>query len=807
MLTSLPTFQLTDSYPTPLILIPRLTGSTFQPMIPLLRYPIILLICSTLFPAYDSNFKSPNSFEGLQSPTRITMARRPKRARLYLNNHISRSQALAYLAQNEINQATVPAVQVEDSQSEATDVHHDQDEGDSVGKMLFEDDSDSSAGSAASIRDSVGEESFQDGRFPGEDLPAGDSYSPEQQLHVMLGGDFVVEDDKSSQDEAVDSLDEDSCFEDLIELDTQEQAMLDLLQLCQDAGTSLQFFDNLVTTLRRHGRKGFDIRKASKRQTFLDNLRKKISCPRPIITAVGSHQVPKFNLLEQIIDLLESVIFDDIGNLCVNLSLDERFSPYKPTGADCFVEVFASRWYSSTNQEFITDHDLEFLLPLIFYIDETGTDAFQRYPLEPLMFTFALIRRHMREKSGAWRHAGFVPKVSNYDSSLEGLQMYHDCLSAILVDLEELQANPPTVLLNLGGVRKRVKLILEVAFVMGDQKSQDNLCGRKLSNSGGAARIHRGCMCSFLHGSDSSTKCQPVSKIILDRLRDISFEDAVNSAAMASVDTKLPSDVRGNVEKRKNAVTFIKRRSRIARDILGRTYTMHAIRNAFDRLSFGTNYNKRYAATLDDPLHFCNSGLFQYMGQVAYLGMQDKEREELESIVLSQIRGVRCSVRSDYPRGRYSKGFSNMTLLTADEKVGMNFTMLLALHNDDAKAILEKAVQRQQTKYMTFHIPKNTMKHEEEKAPPKHTPRTDSATMKGRGKGKSNHSSSKRKKKLSLVSLADPQELLRFPWRNHLYFARESADNNFWPRTASSSCCFVPPSEEAWIVFPFGAGL
>jgi hypothetical protein len=45
----------------------------------------------------------------------------------------------------------------------------------------------------------------------------------------------------------------------MIELDAQEQAMLDLLQLCQDARTSLQFFDNLVTTLRCHGRKGFDI--------------------------------------------------------------------------------------------------------------------------------------------------------------------------------------------------------------------------------------------------------------------------------------------------------------------------------------------------------------------------------------------------------------------------------------------------------------------------------------------------------------------------------------------------------------------
>jgi hypothetical protein len=132
---------------------------------------------------------------------------------------------------------------------------------------------------------------------------------------------------------------------------------------------------------------------------------------------------------------------------------------------------------------------------------------------------------------------------------------------------------------------------------------------------------------------------------------------------------------------------------------------MHAIRNAFDRLRFGSNHNGIFAATLDDPLHFCNSGLFAYMGQVAYLGMQAKEREQFESLLLAQLRGIRSSVRSDYPKGRYAIGCTNMTLLTGDEKVGMIFTMLLALHNDEAKAIVEKAVERQQVKYMTFHVP------------------------------------------------------------------------------------------------------
>jgi hypothetical protein len=100
----------------------------------------------------------------------------------------------------------------------------------------------------------------------------------------------------------------------------------------------------------------------------------------PVITVVGTHQFPEFNLLEQIIDLLKLGLFNDVANICVNLSPDKQFSTFKArTAADCFVEVFASRWYRSTDKESIKDHDLEFLLPLVFYIDETGTDVFQWY--------------------------------------------------------------------------------------------------------------------------------------------------------------------------------------------------------------------------------------------------------------------------------------------------------------------------------------------------------------------------------------------------------------------------------------------
>jgi hypothetical protein len=128
----------------------------------------------------------------------------------------------------------------------------------------------SGAMSDGASRDSNSDSEFSpEGRWHAcDNLPAGDSCPLEQQLHVMLGGES---DDKRSQGEEDNKMqdnerdagvgadgmrhDKSEAAEARIEKDDQEEAMLDLLQLCQDAGTSLQFFDKLVAILRRHGKK------------------------------------------------------------------------------------------------------------------------------------------------------------------------------------------------------------------------------------------------------------------------------------------------------------------------------------------------------------------------------------------------------------------------------------------------------------------------------------------------------------------------------------------------------------------------
>jgi hypothetical protein len=215
----------------------------------------------------------------------------------------------------------------------------------------------------------------------------------------------------------------------------------------------------------------------------------------PIISQVGNLQVPHFDILSQIRDLLGSFVFNDLNNLCVNLDPGQPYKVFTPTEDDKFVEMCAQKWYKQTYADFVNDPQKQFLLPLIFYIDETGTGVFQRYPLEPLMFTLGILRNFIRERSSSWRHASFIPKVAKAKSDIESLQLYHDCMAMVLSTLKPLQYDPPLEWLQFGdkpSVQK--ELILQVCLFMGDQKSQDNIVGRKLNNSGWAGRSHRGCM-------------------------------------------------------------------------------------------------------------------------------------------------------------------------------------------------------------------------------------------------------------------------------------------------------------------------
>ena len=131
----------------------------------------------------------------------------------------------------------------------------------------------------------------------------------------------------------------------------------------------------------------------------------------------------------------------------------------------------------STGQTYIN-----WLLPVCFYNDKTGVGAIEgKYTLEPLMFSICVIRQKHRQNANAWRHVGFVPNYhngtsddGNNNNAEQALALFHELLGVLLNDFEQLQANPPLLSLNLFGRQVQIRPILEVAFVIGDQLSQDS---------------------------------------------------------------------------------------------------------------------------------------------------------------------------------------------------------------------------------------------------------------------------------------------------------------------------------------------
>ena len=74
-------------------------------------------------------------------------------------------------------------------------------------------------------------------------------------------------------------------------------------------------------------------------------------------------------------------------------------------------------------------------------------------------------------------------------------------------------------------------------IIMGDQLSQDTICCRRKANSGGAGRVHRSCMCSYVSTDDHISECKAVPKELIDSLVTFStrsmedFEDIVDQEA------------------------------------------------------------------------------------------------------------------------------------------------------------------------------------------------------------------------------------------------------------------------------------
>ena len=435
---------------------------------------------------------------------------------------------------------------------------------------------------------------------------------------------------------------------------------------------------------------------------------------RTFLRSRATHPVVSFSFVRQLQELLDTeAYFKDTRLLQVNESCP--WLPYHYDDSQPIDDLLSGNWYRATiislgldnlhSKEDWVSRGKPFCLPIMLYIDKTGTDAMCKYPLEPLLFTIGLFRRPMRVLNTSWRHLGFVPDLDNIskaqrEDDLAGEQAkgrscrnYHKVLDVLLSEINSIHTRqrngageaghvPIPLRLRIGAEKHLVQCYLPIACVLGDNKSNDFLCGKIGGHHLSHPRVCRSCDCSVM---DSD---QPIANNRANRCRFITEEEIVHTLSRVTV----AKDVLR--EKGASATLAERDEEKLAMAELNEEHHRYYCRNSFHGLWFGFNPGGIHMATPTDLLHTVRLGAIQRVidSMVDDLGRQGKAG--LDNHINYLFCHTKCTGRKAFPRIHFPRGVTNLSNLQAKERVGVALAMLLFFITKEGGQIALRAYSR-----------------------------------------------------------------------------------------------------------------
>jgi len=535
--------------------------------------------------------------------------------------------------------------------------------------------------------------------------------------------------------------DDDSIFKGR-RLTDQELSMLVLMRMCDQYALPRNFLDELLSVLAKEMKtRNFRPKKAPKCETIRNKIK----------NTYGEEREPEFfrltmpdaNLLDTrdrdaiiyakycvksaIKDLLHvRAIFGDLDNLVVNRH--DPFSLYVSPEKHR-DEVLDGKVYRDLKKAVVEkgfEEKFEFLIPLLVYLDKTGTDIYQRYPLEPIIFTLAIIRRIIRMHKFAWRAAGFMPELEGKSKASKAAAnrrkpgataaRYHLCLRHIFEGFAEVEKEGIVMWLQLGQQFKRVRIRCPVILIIQDGKSKDMITNRKSSYGQKATRISAVCETPQTKCDNPEHKCRYIlAKSIDEQVRIIQkskdFMIDMKEAKKQAAKAKRPIDeipdkeieeisdpeqrrnlklIKNMSEKRrKKKIQKMTKRIKDAEEMLNKRFCAHQIVNGLVEagLEFGFDPRGVFGVSATDLMHAFQSGLLPYLVKMVMDILKPEKKARLDRLVDRVLADMRSGEKQDYPKCSFSKQFSNLTLITSDEWPGMLFTLLLAMRTEEGRQI------------------------------------------------------------------------------------------------------------------------
>jgi hypothetical protein len=513
----------------------------------------------------------------------------------------------------------------------------------------------------------------------------------------------------------------------------QDRSMAAIYRLIDDAGSPRYLADAIVRQIQKEMvQNDFDPCHPgiTLRDAFMQRASKSVGSrpPEAIPITLESGQmvtVYRFPFIQFYQEHLLSVPFSDLKNLSVDPV--DPWGGYSSNGT-ALDDIHDGIWYQSSYQAFCeqTPNPEKYCYsPLLGYIDKTGTDGVMKNALEPWMWISTNLKQTKREDSSCWFPGGFVPNLTMISAAARrgqkgrtytrsaAVRDYHRCLEVLLRPLKDLQRDSPGMYFRRGDQIMYKRIACPLAGVLGDNKSHDTLTSRMADYGRTTPRLCRRCLTEFARGADSLHVCHPVSARTIEyltmgalgctygvrKLPNSVEEESPNGRYLRFASVPLSEQFDPWVEflktlptntVRKKYIRSRRIRQKLCDRILHQVYGNHVVDNAFFGLDFGRTRDGIFRATLTDILHTIQEGIVPKLLQVFYGLMGDKQRTEVDDLVQAFFceGHNRSSERNSYPRVSFTRGYTQLTMLSADERVGQLFVLALLLQTKSGRAVL-----------------------------------------------------------------------------------------------------------------------
>jgi Plavaka transposase len=426
-----------------------------------------------------------------------------------------------------------------------------------------------------------------------------------------------------------------------------------------------------------------------KRKTFIKHLCNRFKTPEPQIYPLHleSHlntedhdqerlfrdtvEVVCFDFVEQLKDLLSDInLFGNLDNLVINNNPnnpDEKWLPYKNNSGTVY-ETLDGKWY----QDYVTKTNIDihknFVIPIGLYIDASETVTYQRYSFQPLIMFPLILNLQARSKLTSSRVIALIPDLEAKSSAVKAyskmtqsktgmaIRNYHSCMNVALKSLIKAQTKGVDCFVRLGNDIRYKNCLVPVAFILGDAKSQDTLCGRYGGHK--CPRMCRACDVNYENSDDTNIKCNYITP------------DYYNTEIGIFLDSNATRIAK------KEAIKVLHKLSQ------------HAVLNAFNDVDLGINPRGILGATPHDLMHLFLEGILKYSTRIFCDSFVTKQKAELDLFVDKLFGQHRSSEKINMLRTNFTKGMTNLTMLTADEQAGIALTLLCIAQTKTGQQLL-----------------------------------------------------------------------------------------------------------------------